>query len=386
MVKVLLISHAYVTYFNQRKIDALSKYNDLKIFLIVPEFWKDSLRNIKLERNYSKDFTIVSAKVFFNGKIGGYFYLNRLFKILKDEKPDIIHIEEEPWSLVVFQVILYKKLLKLKSKIIVFTWENIIRKYRMIARIIEKFVLSNIDFVIAGSNDAKSVLIAKGVKENKIEVLPQIGVDIPDDIGTVPIFPKEKGDCPYIKDCFTIGFIGRLVEEKGIRTLLNAFLKLQACSEQSETKTKLKLLIIGEGTLKDEITNFAKKNSLEDKIITTGVIPHDEVKNYFQYIDVLVLPSITKKEWKEQFGHVIIEAFAYNVSVIGSSSGSIPEVIGEAGLIFNEGDDKDLSIKLQFLINDVELRKKLVLLGKKRVLENFTNEKIVERTYKLYKK
>lgn len=374
MVKALLISHAYVTYFNQRKIDALSKYNDLKIFLIVPEFWKDSLRNIKLERNYSKDFTIVPAKVFFNGKIGGYFYLNRLFKILKDEKPDIIHIEEEPWSLVVFQVILYKKLLKLKSKIIVFTWENIIRKYRMIARIIEKFVLSNIDFVIAGSNDAKSVLIAKGVKENKIEVFPQIGVDISDNIGTAP------------KDCFTIGFIGRLVEEKGIRTLLDAFLRLQACSEQSETKTKLKLLIIGEGTLKDEITNFAKKNSLEDKIITTGVIPHDEVKNYFQYIDVLVLPSITKKEWKEQFGHVIIEAFAYNVSVIGSSSGSIPEVIGEAGLIFNEGDDKDLSIKLQFLINDVELRKKLVLLGKKRVLENFTNEKIVEGTYKLYKK
>ena len=372
MIKVLIISHAYVTGFNQRKICALSKFGNLKIILIAPDFWKDQLRSIRLERTCADRFNVLPAKICFNGKISGYFLLNRLFKILKNEKPDIIHIEEEPWSFVACQIILYKKLLRLKSKIIVFTWENILRKYRQISNIIESFVLKNTDFFIAGSKEAKSVLIAKGVLSNKIAVIPQIGVDITDT-------SKEKNISALntcLADCFTVGFIGRLVEEKGIMILLKALLKL---------KNKWKLLIIGDGPVKQEISIFANKNLIEDKVIFTGTVPHEKINEYFPYIDILVIPSITTETWKEQFGHVIIEAFSNSVPVIGSSSGSIPEVIGDAGLIFNEGDEKELSDKIKFLIDNTELRKKFTELGKKRVLGNFTNEIIAEKTYKLYK-
>src|SRR5260221_14335510 len=67
-------------------------------------------------------------------------------------------------------------------------------------------------------------------------------------------------------------------------------------------------------------------------------MPPARLAAQFCQIDALVLRSLTTPVWKEQFGRVLTEAMACGVPVVGSSSGAIPEVIGEAGLIFPEGD------------------------------------------------
>jgi glycosyltransferase involved in cell wall biosynthesis len=103
-------------------------------------------------------------------------------------------------------------------------------------------------------------------------------------------------------------------------------------------------------------------------------------------MDCLVLPSRTTRKWKEQFGRVLIEAMACEVPVIGSDSGEIPNVIGDCGLIFREGDVDDLSSKLELLINDYDLRVELAERGRQRVLNNFTQEKVAKETYKIYQK
>jgi len=82
----------------------------------------------------------------------------------------------------------------------------------------------------------------------------------------------------------------------------------------------------------------------------------------------------------------LIEAMACEVPVIGSDSGEIPNVIGDSGLVFKEGDVGDLSSKLEVLINNKDVRVELARKGRQRVLNNFTQEKVAKETYKIYQK
>ncbi|HET7377731.1 MAG TPA: glycosyltransferase, partial [Anaerolineae bacterium] len=111
-----------------------------------------------------------------------------------------------------------------------------------------------------------------------------------------------------------------------------------------------------------------------------------QLPEYCHSIDVLVLPSRTKSNWKEQFGRALVDAMACGVPVIGSNSGEIPNVIGDAGLIFPEGDVDALSEYLIKLQNNPALRADLAKRGRQRVLDHFTQAKIARKTYEVYQR
>src|SRR5690606_7251059 len=97
-------------------------------------------------------------------------------------------------------------------------------------------------------------------------------------------------------------------------------------------------------------------------------------------------PSRTTRTWKEQFGRVLVEAMACGVPVIGSNSGEIPHVVGEAGLIFAEDDVATLRAHLQRLIDSPAERMHLGKLGRERVLAHFTMASVAERTVAVYER
>ena len=109
-------------------------------------------------------------------------------------------------------------------------------------------------------------------------------------------------------------------------------------------------------------------------------------------MSVLVLPSettykfktLTAVGWKEQFGHVLIEAMACKVPVIGSNSGEIPNVIGEAGLIFSEGDNLALKNCLSSLMLDKKLASELSERGYQRILNYYTNKALAQKSLSFY--
>jgi glycosyltransferase involved in cell wall biosynthesis len=105
-------------------------------------------------------------------------------------------------------------------------------------------------------------------------------------------------------------------------------------------------------------------------------VQHETVPAYLNALDVLVLPSQAAPRWKEQFGHVLIEAMACGVSVVGSQSGAIPEVIGDAGLTFPPGDAAALGQALLRIGDDVSLRESLIRAGRARVMALYTHERI----------
>ncbi|MCA9435519.1 MAG: glycosyltransferase family 4 protein, partial [Candidatus Omnitrophica bacterium] len=164
----------------------------------------------------------------------------------------------------------------------------------------------------------------------------------------------------------TVGYAGRLVPEKGLDTLI------EACA-----KTGDRLLLAGEGPDLERLKRLA--NDLGVNCEWLGSVPSETMPEVYSRMDVLALPSLETPKWKEQFGRVLVEAMASGVTVVGSETGEIPRVIGEAGLLFSPAKADELAQRLRDLKGSAELQKDLQQKGLNRVRENFTLEKVGEK-------
>ncbi len=373
VVRVLMVSHAYVVGANQTKPAELAKIPALTMGVVAPSRWKGEVEHYVLEGAISPSSHLFSYPVFFSGHIGAHCYSPFAFLQLRRFDPDIIHIEEEPWSVSAWQVMLATKLLRLRSKVIFFTWENVGYPSSVPYRWFLRFFLRRADFAIAGNVEARELLIRHGFPQEGTVVLPQFGVDV----DVYRRRPSEELRRALQLGSFTIGYVGRLVPEKGVVTLLKAIRRLSR---------DFRLLLVGSGPLLVEVEHLAEAWGLKDRLVLTGAVPHREVPRYLNCMDVLVLPSITTARWKEQFGHVLIEAMACEVPVIGSNSGEIPHVIADVGLTFREGDEAELAEKLRLLMEDDLMREDLARRGRERVLKHYTSEAIAKKTYEVYLK
>jgi glycosyltransferase involved in cell wall biosynthesis len=133
------------------------------------------------------------------------------------------------------------------------------------------------------------------------------------------------------------------------------------------------------------LQRLADELNLCDRAAFAPPIPSLQMPVYFAELDCLVLPSRTQPNWKEQFGRVLIEAMACGVPVVGSNCGEIPNVVGEAGLIFPEEDVGALAAQLRALMAQPELRESLARKGRARVLAHYTQRKIAEDTIAVYR-
>jgi glycosyltransferase involved in cell wall biosynthesis len=238
-----------------------------------------------------------------------------------------------------------------------------------------------VNHALVGTESAGEVWRAKGYR-GAMTVIPQFGVD--PDLFTPPPSPYLPHPQPLSKvergeeqRPFTIGYFGRLVEEKGIHLILQAALKLGRGS--------WRLCIVGSGPLKAKIEDIIAQSGVGDHVYMQAWLPSTEMPAQYRQLDVLVLPSLTKPNWKEQFGRVLVEAMASGVPVIGSDSGAIPDVIGDAGLIFPEGDVEALAAHLRDLQSKPELSVMLREKGRARVLNQFTHQQVATATVEVYK-
>ena len=133
------------------------------------------------------------------------------------------------------------------------------------------------------------------------------------------------------------------------------------------------------------MVELAQQLQLADRVRFLPWLPSAQIVDYYHTLDVLVLPSRSRPNWKEQFGRVLVDAMACGVPVIGSTCGEIPNVIGDAGLIFPEGDVAALRAQLQRLHDDTTLRRDLAQRGRQRVLDHFTQAQIAQQTYEVYR-
>ena len=364
-MRVLFIAR-YLQMVNHRKVMALAQYPDLDIWHIAPRRWTDGLRAYTQELEHAEGYHFVPAGVFPRYDIHRFMYWP-LSLSLGRIQPDIIHIEEEPDSLAALQAVLARRLWAPKARLILFTWQNIRRPRRQAVEQIARFVLRRVDHTIAGNREAGDVLRMQGYA-GPITHLPQLGVDTDIYRPGAPAIPREE------PGALIAGYVGRFVPEKGLDLLIDAAARVAGCH----------LLLVGGGPIQSELEAQVASVGMQERIRFVPPVPHYDVPRYLNAMDVLVLPSRTTPNWKEQFGHVLIEAMACGTPVIGSDSGAIPEVIGPAGMIFAEDDVEALAGRLAQAQGDRAALERLGELGRQRVADTYTHERIAAQTRDVY--
>jgi glycosyltransferase involved in cell wall biosynthesis len=286
-------------------------------------------------------------------------------------QPHIVHAEEEPDSLAALQVAFARHLFAPQAKLVLYTWQNVDRPKRWYVKAVLRATLRASDAVLCANHEAKELLMRIGYRKH-LAVLPAIGVD------TLVFAPDSRRT--YDRTWFTVGYLGRLVVEKGIDTLIEAVAQVA----QSMPRPGIRLMVIGDGPQRGALE--AQAACLGDRVKFVAPMPPMQVAQQMNQLDALVLPSRSTPVWKEQFGRVLTEAMACQVPVIGSNSGAIPEVIGDAGLIFPEGDAIALANCLRQLIESPDLQRELSELGYARVMQHYTQEQIAEWTAAFYRR
>ncbi len=361
-MRVLMISKAIVVGIYQRKLETIARHEDIELLALTPPEWRDSRGSLALERVYTGGYTLETLPVLMNGS-----YHLHLYRGLRDRvdafRPDIVHIDEEPYNASAWQM--FRAAKHSDARTLFFSWQNILRKYPPPFGWGERWIMRGVDYAIAGTESAAEVWRAKGYK-GPLSVIPQFGTD-PDLFKPADTRPDRP---------FTIGFVGRLVEEKGVHLLLAAAAKIGG---------DWRMRVFGGGPERKSLQKQAADLKISHRVKFTGQVPSPTMPDHFRSLDVLVVPSLTRPNWKEQFGRVLTEAMATGVPVIGSDSGAIPGVIGDAGLVVPEGNVSALADALSALQNDPVLRKHYGWMGRERVLDHYTHEQVAADTVRVYR-
>lgn len=363
-MKVLLLSKACLVGSYQTKLEAMARHDNVDLTVIVPPVWYDPAGPVKLERAHTEGYRLLVDPIRFNGQFHTY-YFPKLRQRLAAIRPDIVHIDEEPYNLATWLALRQTRHIGAKS--LFFSWQNLCRTYPFPFNLLEKQVLANIDYAIMGNQAAADVWRQKGYR-GPAQVIPQFGVD---ETIFQPPLQRDRGRG------FVIGSANRrLVPEKGVDLLLRAVANLPGV---------WRLHIAGDGPERPFLENLARQLGIWDRVQFDGVVSSAQMPGYLQQLDALVLSSRTLPNWKEQFGRVLIEAMACEVAVVGSNSGEIPHVIGDAGLIFPEADEAALHQHLLTLMQSETLRDELGRNGRNHVLAQYTQSQIAAQTIAVYR-
>ncbi len=296
--------------------------------------------------------------------------LNRLFvdahKLIGLEKvikgADIAHVAETYYGYT-NQAILSKRR-GLVKKIISTVWETIPHNNEGISgrKQFKKLARENIDHFIAVTSLARRALIKEGVHTDKITVIP-VGVDLH------KFKPKEQ---TKKKRDLNILCVSRLVPEKGVEDLLEAFLNI------SGNDKNVHLTFIGKGPSRQDLTGF--------KNVFVRKVPYSKMASEYSKADIFCLPSRATSTWEEQFGMALVEAMASGIPIVTTDTGAIREVCGDCALYAKPGDQESLKTNLEKLLYNEELRHKMAKISRQRAVLKYDRNKIVHQIVSLYEK
>jgi glycosyltransferase involved in cell wall biosynthesis len=350
----------------QRKLEEMAALPDVELTVVVPPSWRDERGVMTLERAYTRGYKLIVEPLRFNGKFHLHYYPG-FARLLTRFKPDLVHLDEEPYNLATWHA--QRAAAQFGAKTLFFSWQNLQRRYPWPFRRFEADVLAGAAAAIAGSAAAAEVWRAKGF-DKPMPVIPQFGVD-PDLFQPDPAARAQRPEGQFV-----VGFAGRLVREKGVDVLLRAVAQLAS---------SVVVRIAGAGPERVRLERLATELGLGDRVRFQSLLPSRDMPAFLNTLDCLILPSRTIPTWKEQFGRVLIEAMACGIPVLASDSGEPPNVIGQAGVIFPEGSSDLLARHLNSLLQQPEQRAQLGARGRARVLQGYTQHRVAQATVALYR-
>jgi glycosyltransferase involved in cell wall biosynthesis len=338
-LKVLSISHTAIKDgIGRLRYLPLAESDDIDLKLVVPNRWTEYGNKLVADPVTTLDICVSPIRLAEFGRAKWYMhYYPQFDDLVEGFHPDVIHLWEEPWSVVALQAARACKRHSPSPALILETDQNILRRLPIPFEQIRRYTLRHIDALIVRQPEALAVCRACGYEGTSVIV--EYCVD------TSRFYPNNRAAArhDFGVDGFTIGYAGRLAEEKGVFTVLEA---LRLC------KHGVRFIALGDGPDRERLIGRARQLNLENRVRFLPSAPQSEVARFMNALDAFVLMSLTTRTWKEQFGRVIMEAQACGVPAIGSNSGSIPSVVGKGGWIVNESDAGALGRLLDRLVDN----------------------------------
>ncbi len=365
-MKVLIVSHPCATAANQALFAEIHRITGWDVRLVIPEHWKDEFGNALRQEDFpGLEGRVSKFPVLFNGNIILHCYRKNWHSFLRRERPDVLYMHHEPYAAATGQVCLANSRQATPAAFGFYSAQNIFKKYPPPFSWIERFVHRTSQFCFPVSATVAEVLAAKHTRaQSEVCPLPvDPSVYFP---GATAILPRGTGE-------ILIGYVGRLVESKGLATLAAALADLK--------DLRWKLHVLGTGEFQSDFGKLLMQAGIADRVTFHGFIPHLQTPDYLRAFDLLVVPSETLPNWKEQFGRVIVEALACGTPVVGSDSGEIPILLraGKGGLVFRERDSRALADAIRTLSGQPALRQEMAEHGAKWVTSHATLEVVARR-------
>lgn len=370
-LRVLTIGHSYVVALNQRVPAAIANDSRIDLTLAAPRFHYGDLRRLHLEKASDPHYRIVPLTARWTRKNHIFWYEHRaLRRLIREGEFDVVHAWEEPYSYAGYEIA--RAVAPSGARFMFRTAQSIVKQYPWPFSHFERFTLARADGWVAGGGLVYEAMKDKGFPCAHGRVIT-LGVDMDvfrplDRKSRRTVLDELRVDPPVV------GFIGRLVEAKGLDILMAAM---------ERVKPPWSLLILGSGPYESNITRWATARGWSDRVRIL-LVPHDDVPRYLGAMDLMLAPSQTTPSWKEQFGRMIIEAFACGVPVIGSDSGEIPYVIAEAGVVVPEADVGEWVRQTETLLSDERRRHALGGKGLQRCREHYDVGQVAEKYIEFY--
>jgi glycosyltransferase involved in cell wall biosynthesis len=359
-MKVLIINYGGLTE-DRRAMHREYARQGIDLSVIVPSFIPtDKTYSVSGFFAYNKDYDEAGYNIFpvdlINPGLIDSFNPFQLYKIIKKINPDIIHVFNEYTSLHVTEAVFCRNIIfkryRKKIPIVVYTFENIdfysspfvfnfsrLSIKHNLNKILRKFIIfyhnKNVDAAFSCNNEGVEIMKNAGLKGLSGRIFRGADLNI--------FAEKDRKICRQKigipENIKLIGCFCRIVEEKGLDQLVYVLKKLN----------NYYLMIVGSGVYKEKIKQLAESLGVKERVYFFDSVKSDQLSDYYNCLDVFVLPSKTMPLWKEQYGMVLVEAMACKLPVVGSSSGAIPEVIENypKSIIFQERDVEDLAEKIK---------------------------------------
>jgi glycosyltransferase involved in cell wall biosynthesis len=357
-VNLLAVSHSCVVETNQRVYGELERELG-RVDLVVPRRWFHEHTRGPLSPQRSSGFggRILALPVLRPGSVQLHVHATSAARILRRVRPDLLYIEEEPYSLAAVQWATAARRAGIPA--VFYNAQNLQKRYPAPVRAWERWVWRSAAGAVCVSDTVRQVLRWRGFA-GRSWVVP-LSVD-------VSLFQPAVADTGLRERLglrrHVVSYLGRLVPEKGVLVALEAYRELGRRAETS-------LLCIGGGPLAAELRR-------EEGVVVLDETPHADVHRILPLSDLLLMPSMTTPGWKEQFGRAAIEAMACGIPVVGSDSGEIPAILGATGggVVVREGDPAALGEAISRLLESERARRDMGDRGREAVAARFSTRAV----------
>ena len=338
----------------------LGAQRDIAVDVLTSHISPAQRRQLTDSRYYPGDYQLneigaVFRKLSEKGHSAPLTFSPAIRRVVARVRPDVVYVLGESGYAASWQTTRVRRTHAPEAKICMRQAQNIYRRWPPPFNFFEQYNYRHVHCIFASGHQQAEVLAKKNYR-GRIELVP-LGVD-------TNVFYKRDAEKVRselsLEDRFVIGYVGKLTRAKGIPVLLSAFRQM---SESAH------LLIIGDGPLGAMVSDIGTDPAVGGRVRWIEGVAHAQLPEYFS----VPIP------WMEQFGRVLVEAMACETPVIGSSSGSIPGVVGEAGAIFAAGDAEDLVAKLLMAMDDVSWRRRCKEEGLRQVKDRYDWSRIARR-------